>query len=500
MRQDPTPADGSVVLSAGPVAAPVATPGSPGDGTLTTGFGVPPLHVRLPRTRALTTERAGRIALGLILLAVAGIVVCATAGSGPLVPGSDRGFPMWEAGPLHLLIHFRIPYNPADIAFSVVLVLMLGLYGVVLAAVRSLSMRTIAGVVIALHVLLFLSAPLQLNDVFNYIGYARLGALHGVNPYSHGIATILHDPAFRFSSWHHLRSPYGWLFSAVSYPLAWLPIPVAYWVLKAVVVGLALTFVWLVARCARLLGRDPRYAVVLVALNPVYLVYAVGGFHNDFFMLVPTLAAIALLLSRRDRAAGAMVALAVAVKFTAVIALPFRLLGARPGKRRVQVLIGAVLAAIPVAVLTLLLFGAHLPDLQDQSTLLTTFSIPNVVGLLIGAGGGAPWLLRVANVLLVLAVAWLLRRRGDWLTGAGWATVALVASLAWLMPWYVVWILPLAALADNVRLRRVAIALSVFLVLTFIPVDGMFMRAHHINLMGSPVGQASQRLQNRLAG
>ena len=167
------------------------------------------------------------------MFVVAAIVVCATAGSGPLVPGSDRGFPMWEAGPLHLLLHFRIAYNPLDIAFSVALVVMLALYGVVLAAVRSLSMRTIAGVVIALHVLLFLSAPLQLNDVFNYLGYARLGALHGLNPYSHGIATILHDPTFRFSSWHHLRSPYGRLFSVVSYPLAWLPIPVAYWVLKA---------------------------------------------------------------------------------------------------------------------------------------------------------------------------------------------------------------------------------------------------------------------------
>jgi hypothetical protein len=495
MGQDPTTTDGSVVLSA-PVAAQVA--GS--DGTLAPRIGVPALRVRLPRARALSSERAGRIALGLILLAVAGIVVCATAGSGPLVPGSDRGFPTWEAGPLHLLFRFRIPYSVLNITFSVVLVLMFSLYGIVLAAVRSLSLRTIAGVVIALHVMLFLTAPLQLNDVFNYLGYARLGALHGLNPYGHGIATILHDPVFRFSSWHHLRSPYGWLFSAVSYPLALLPIPVAYWVLKAVVVVLALTFVWLVARCARALGRDPRYAVVFVALNPVYLAYEVGGFHNDFFMLVPMLAAILLMLERRDRSAGAMVAVAVAVKFTAIIVLPFLLLGARPARRRIQLLLGAVAAAIPLAVMTFALFGAHLPDLQVQSTLLTTFSIPNVVGLLIGAGGGAPWLLRVANVLLVLSIAWLLRRRGDWLTGAGWATVALIASLAWLMPWYVVWVLPIAALAGNLRLRRVAIALSIYLVLTFIPVDGMFMRAHHINLMGTSVGRTSIHLQQQLAG
>src|SRR5436190_473868 len=77
-----------------------------------------------------------------------------------------------------------------------------------------LSWRLILGCVIALHVILLLSAPLQLNDVFNYLGYARLGAVHHVNPYAHGIGTALHDPAYRFSSWHHLRSPYGPLFTA----------------------------------------------------------------------------------------------------------------------------------------------------------------------------------------------------------------------------------------------------------------------------------------------
>jgi hypothetical protein len=154
---------------------------------------------------------------------------------------------------------------------------------------------------------------------------------------------------------------------------------------------------------------------------------------------------------------------------------------------------------VPIVALTLVLFGLHLPNLQDQSTLLTTYSVPNVVGLLVGAGGGAPWLLRVANVGVVVAVAVLLRRRGNWLTGAGWVTVALIASLAWLMPWYVVWVLPLAALSDSVRLRRTAIVFTVFLVLSFVPATGMLTRGQHINLMGSSVGQASLRLQDKLA-
>ena len=81
---------------------------------------------------------------------------------------------------------------------------------------------------------------------------------------------------------------------------------------------------------------------------------------------------------------------AVFVKFTAVLLLPFLLLAARPPKRRIQVLIGAALATVPLAALSFALFGAHLPNLQDQSTLLTDFSIPNLVGWVWASGAVRP--------------------------------------------------------------------------------------------------------------
>jgi len=256
----------------------------------------------------------------------------------------------------------------------------------------------------------------------------------------------------------------------------------------------------LVWRCARVLGRDPRFALVFVALNPIYIVYAIGGFHNDFFMLIPSMAAILLLLERRDGAAGAALMFAVAVKFTAILLLPFLLVAARPPERRLRVLGGAALSAIPLAALSIALFGFTLPNLQDQSTLLTDLSVPNLVGIAVGAGGGTPAVLRVANVLLVLVVIYCLRRQRDWLTGAGWSTLALVASLAWLVPWYIVWVLPLAALSSSIRLRRAALAFTVFLVLSFLPETGVVLINHGFNPMGSSVGQASKALQRRLAG
>jgi hypothetical protein len=497
MRQDSTKSDGSVAFASGPG----GSAGGPAEGTAVLP-GLAPLdtRLRLPRIRVAFGPTSARVALGAMLLGVFAVVVFSTGRASPLTPASDMSFPTWESGPLHSLFgHVSGHYRTISLGFSVVLIAMTVAYAVVLAAVRTLSMRMIAICIVALHLILLLGSPLQLTDLFNYLGYARLGAVHHLNPYLHGIGTGLHDPVYRFSSWHHLRSPYGPLFTALSYPVALLPIPVAYWVLKVASVLMSLGFIALVWKCARLLGRDPRFAVLFVAANPVYLIYGVGGFHNDFFMLVPSMGAITLLLARRDRMAGAALVVAIAVKFTAVLLLPFLLLAARPSQRRWRLAQGAVLAALPLVALSLALFGLHLPNLQDQSTLLTDFSVPNVVGWIIGLGGGAPALLRIANVAVVLVVALLIRRRGDWLAGAGWATLALVASLAWLVPWYVIWVLPLAALATSVRLRRAAFAFTVFLILTFMPAAGMIAQRLGIDPMSGAVGQASQSLQHKLA-
>jgi hypothetical protein len=59
---------------------------------------------------------------------------------------------------------------------------------------------------------------------------------------------------------------------------------------------------------------------------------------------------------------------------------------------------------------------------------------------------------------------WLLVRvrRGqlDWLDGAAWATLAMLVTASSLLPWYVAWLMPLAALSKDRRLRRAALILS----------------------------------------
>jgi hypothetical protein len=457
--------------------------------------------VSLPRIRVVTHPLAGRAALTTLVVCAFAIVVYASSGVTSLVPRSYLSLPDWEAGPLHYLFRW-LPrdFLAINYGFSAVLLVMLAAYGVVLTSVRALSMRQIAAFVLIAHAVILLSPPLQLSDVWNYLGYARLGALHHLNPYTHTMLAEAHDPIYRFASWHALKSPYGSLFTALTYPLAWLPIPVAYWIVKVVTIAASLGFIAVVHRCARALGRDPRFAIVFVAANPIYLMYAMAGFHNDFFLLLPSTAAVALALSKRDRSAGAVLMLAVAVKFTAVILLPFMFFALRPARRRRELLLGAALGAIPLLALSLALFGLSLPNLSQQSTLLTDFSFPQVFGLAIGIGGGTPGLLRLANVVLVVVIALLVRTRGgDWLSRTGWATVALIASLSWLMPWYVIWVLPLAVLGTSLRLRRTALVLTAYLLLTFIPASGILLFSHGLDPMNTSVGRASSALAQKLS-
>jgi len=446
----------------------------------------------------------GFAALATLLAGCLAVVVFAAAGPTVLVPSSSYAFPGWVAGPLGGIFG-RLISSPQTLnyGFSALLLAMTLAYGIALASVRMLSMRTIVITILALHAVLLLSPPLQLTDLFNYLGYSRLGALHDLNPYTHVIGNVPHDPIYGLTSWHNMPSPYGPAFTLLTYSVAHLSLPVAYWVLKTATVLASLGFIALVWRCARQLGHDPRFAVLFVAANPIFLIYELGGFHNDVFMLVPAMASISLLLAGRDRRSGAALMLAVAVKFTMVLLLPFLLLAARPSRRRVRFLTGAALAVVPLAVASVAAFGFSIPNVSDQSTILTPFSGPNLVGLLLGFGGGAPTLLRIANVVAVVAVAILVAavargRGGDWISAAGFATLALLASLAWLMPWYVVWVLPLAAIGASIRLRRAAIAFTVFLVLSFMPATGTLLAALHLRPMGSAVGQAANARSHRL--
>ena len=423
--------------------------------------------VRVGRPDAPVLRRAlGIGALGGVV--AAGLALAAGAAGERLyvlLPAAHGGFPGWLRGPL-AGIGLRLDAS----VVSGLLVVAFACYLVALACADRIPMRLAIGAIVALHAVVLLAPPLFSADVFGYIDYARLGAIHGLSPYAHGAADAPGDAVTRFVGWHEVASPYGPLFTAASYALAHLSVGVTLWIYKAIAALAGLSCVALVWSLAVRTGQEPRRAAMLVGLNPLFAVYGVGGAHNDLLMELLVLGAIASALREQRRSAGAQLVLAALTKASAGLVLPFMLAGApRPGRA----LAGALAATVAVGLAALAIIGGHpfefVPQLFAQQRLVAHFSVPNQLGVLLGQGGLTPSIRATCTAGVVLALAWLLWRtlRGhDWIAGAGWATLAALVTSAWLTPWYVVWLLPLAAISPSWRLRGATLAFCAYVLAT----------------------------------
>ena len=175
----------------------------------------------------------------------------------------------------------------------------------------------------------FALAPVLLShDVYSYVDYARLGVVHGLDPYVQPPLAAPADPAFAEVDWTETTSAYGPLFTLATYPLAWLPADVAVAVLKAMAALSVLGLATVVSRLAAWRGADPLRAAAFVALNPLVLVHVVGGAHNDGLAMLLAMLAVAAVLSAREASPAPPSSPPCAVKASAAFIAPFALLAA----------------------------------------------------------------------------------------------------------------------------------------------------------------------------
>jgi hypothetical protein len=533
-----------------------------------------PADVRGRQGRLLSVADAQRrrveVVLGvgalLVILACALLVVIAAADRPSILAATTTPhfFPHWMAGPLGgLWSSLTRDTKGLRYLFSGAIVAMYLSYLVGLRYVPRLRARWAIAAVVGAHLIMFLAPPLALTDIFNYVNYGRMEIVHHLNPYTTVPVLEPHsDPSYALSNWHQLLSPYGPVFTLMTFAVVPLGVAASFWTLKGLLMLTSLGIVLLVWRSARLLGRDPVAAIVLVGLNPIVLIWGLGGDHNDFLMMFFVMLGFYLLLRagcmpgalRGDGAAavpagadreepgeeglrdaeaqhsseglgaeprssglekaeaamwspalmgaGAAFVVAVAIKASAGILLPV-MLGALLHRRRdlLQVVLGMVLSGVVLGVCSVAAFGPHFPDLATQGRLVTMVSMPNLLGLALGQGGETETLRLLLSGVLVACVAacsWLAWRRRESFTAAGWASVALLVTLSWVLPWYVLWILPLAALSSSRRLRVTALLLGVYFIVAWAPVTGYAFNAIGFHPEKTSLGRLHQRYVKEL--
>ena len=327
---------------------------------------------------------------------------------------------------------------------------------------RGSSLAAICAIAAAIQ-LTPLAGPLLLSrDVQAYWAYGRIADDHGSNPYVSAPARFAPDPAVRAMApgWRGTESVYGPVFTGASAGLAETTGGSAETNAFAYRLLAAFGMLALVALAAVAAPRRA-FAAAFVGWNPLLAVHFAGGGHNDVWTAVFLVGALALAARQRAALSGASWALAAGLKWAPLALLPLSLLARRRDALRTAVWF--VVAAAAIAAGAFALFGtAWLTALLPFAHRHAAYALPSRLGQLDLPG----WL---ALVPLLVAVPWLVRsaRRGR--PRLAVTSILLLGASPWVLPWYAIWVVPLAAIEEDGLAWVLAIAVSAYLLPDRIP-------------------------------
>ncbi|GAB6157526.1 hypothetical protein JCM39194_07260 [Desulfotomaculum varum] len=318
---------------------------------------------------------------------------------------------------------------------------------------------------------LLLMFPFACKDVFYYLAIGRLQSYYQVNPYfvtAHQIAGWSADPFLSNTGWGFLLNVYGPVWTKVSH---WLVVAAANHLWQAVAVFklwaalLHLLNTLLVGKTARRLGLPTAQSMLIYGWNPLLLFELPGHAHNDALLLTFVLLAFYALSCGWASWHLPCLTMAALVKYTPVLLMPLGFLWLLM-KRQYQALAAGCLLS------TLLTAAAWTPYWQGFATLKGLFRQMNFYSLkslhYISVQALQAWFSQLpktfiftatANFLLLFflllyvchLVKFVARERQS-----GLDRLVVASSLAflgylllatkWFQPWYMAWLIPLAAL------------------------------------------------------
>jgi alpha-1,6-mannosyltransferase len=353
-------------------------------------------------------------------------------------------------------------------------------YGITLWNWRRLDTRpkTLAWSAALVGVLACSLLPADSSDVLEYIGFGRLVSVYHVSPYLHTYSEFT-DRFASYVTWDD-PMPYGPVVLPV-FALASLlsedHVFVAMYAIKILWLLIHFLNAWLIYHIAKSIAPDPRYALFVFAFNPLILLEQLANGHNDGLLILFGLLAVVALQRRRGALAVSLALLSALVKtsglfwFAGIVALLIR-------QRRWRGLVLGLTTSVAA------LAGVFwlLPGSATQLAVMSTqwqYTEDSLHGALISGSGtllrmvNRPWeyddlfmadrlifsglfiVVGARRFALIRDVVTLIREL---------ALVLLVLLLGYassLYPWYVAWLLPLAALTDSGRLRQTILVFSV---------------------------------------
>mgnify|MGYP002631525880 FL=1 len=354
---------------------------------------------------------------------------------------------------------------------------------------------------------LMCSVPLFSRDAYSYLAQGAL-LRDGFDPYSVGPIEnpnpLLDDVS---SVWTTTPAPYGPAFILIAKFVTLIAgdnvVPGTILLRLCMLPGLAL-LIWAAPRVARHVGASGAVALWICVLNPLVIVHLMGGVHNEMLMIGLMMAGIALTLSRHHISGAALIAVAVAIKATAMLALPFMVwvwMRHLPGNRLRAFAVASAASITTLGVVFAVLSGlagvglGWLTALAGSARVINWLTIPTAVANLANAIGGAflpvsfygvldaTRLIGMVVIAITLPLLWWRFRHTDReaLQGIAWAMVVVVLFAPAALPWYYTW--PLAVASALVQ-SRPAIALiagfSTWIMVIFKPdgAHGMYSWLH----------------------
>ncbi|MEB3982360.1 alpha-(1-_6)-mannopyranosyltransferase A [Mycobacterium sp. 663a-19] len=337
---------------------------------------------------------------------------------------------------------------------------------------------------------LLVSVPVFSRDTYSYLAQGAL-LRDGFDPYAVGPVANPNALLDNVSPiWTITTAPYGPVFILIAKVVTMVVgnhvIAGTMLLRLCMLPGLAL-LIWAAPRLAHHLGTSGATALWICVLNPLVLIHLMGGVHNEMLMVGLMAAGIALSFQGRHALGVTLITVAIAVKATAGIALPFlvwvwmRHLRDRRGYRSAP----AFLAATALSLLTFtVVFGilsavagvglGWLTALAGSVKIINWLTVPTAAANLIHALGSGLFpvnfyatlritrLIGIAIIAVALPVLWWRFRRDDRaaLAGIAWSMLIVVLFVPAALPWYYSW--PLALAAPLAQSRRAVAAIAAF--------------------------------------